>query len=240
MNLVAARQKRSKPTEAESTSNAPPRQNRTNLSEIAHERIEDLIVNCELQAGSLMAIQDVQNLSGCSRTPVHQAVSRLAADTIVVVHPRHGIQITPIDLARERVLLSLRRDLERFVIRLATERSSATHRNQFLHLERILRDRRENMTIDEFNLFDRRIDRLIVGAAKEPFLQHTMRPLHTIFRRIGWLHHKHVGGAASLLKTIDCHLAILDPIANCHVEQAVEASDALIGSPTALAKASAA
>ena len=102
---------------------APPRSNRANLFELAYERIEDLIINCELKPGRFLAIQDLQEITGFSRTPVHQAVSRLADDTLILVRPRHGVQIAPIDLARERVLLHLRRDIERFVIRLAAERS---------------------------------------------------------------------------------------------------------------------
>ena len=173
---------------------APRRQNRVNLFELAYERIEDLIINCELKPGRFLAIQDLQEMTGFSRTPVHQAVSRLADDTLILVRPRHGVQIAPIDLARERVLLQLRRDLERFVIRLAAERSSPTHRNQLLHVARVLRERREDMTASEFNVLDRRIDKLILMAAGEPFLEHTMRPLHTIFRRIGWVHHNHISG----------------------------------------------
>ena len=133
-------------------------------------------------------------MTGFGRTPVHQAVNRLAADTLIVIRPRHGLQIAPIDLARERVLLHLRRDIERFVIRLAAERAGPSHRNQMLHLERLLRERRDTMTIGEFNMLDRRIDKLILAAAGEPFLEHTLRPLHTIFRRIGWIHHNHMRG----------------------------------------------
>ena len=94
----------------------PGVRNRLNLFELANERIEDLIVRCELKPGSFLAMQDLQEMTGFGRTPVHQAVSRLAADTLIVVRPRHGLQIAPIDLARERVLLQLRRDIERFVV----------------------------------------------------------------------------------------------------------------------------
>jgi DNA-binding GntR family transcriptional regulator len=205
-----------------------PRRNLTNLTELAYERLEHLIINCELKPGSLLAIQDLQRIAGCSRTPVHQAVSRLAADTLVIVHPRQGIRIAPIDLARERLLLRLRRDLERFVLTLVAERSSSTHRTQMMHLARVLREQRDTMTIAEFNSFDRRIDKLVLLAGGEPFLEHTLRPLHTIFRRIGWIHYQHIGGADSLRGSIDCHLPILDAIANRHVERAVEASDVLI------------
>src|SRR5919107_5918027 len=134
---------------------APRRQNRVNLFELAYERIEDLIINCELKPGRFLAIQDLQEMTGFSRTPVHQAVSRLADDTLILVRPRHGVQIAPIDLARERVLLHLRRDIERFVIRLAAERSGPSHRNQYLHIERLLRERRDSMSVEEFNVIDR-------------------------------------------------------------------------------------
>ena len=94
----------------------PPRRNRVSLLELAYERIEDLIINCVLKPGQFLALQDLGQLTGFSRTPVHQAVSRLADDTLILVRPRHGLQIAPIDLTRERMLLHLRHDIERFVI----------------------------------------------------------------------------------------------------------------------------
>jgi DNA-binding GntR family transcriptional regulator len=203
------------------------RHNRINLFDLACERIEDLIVKCELRPGSFLAMQDLQELTGFGRTPVHQAVSRLAADTLILVRPRHGLQIAPIDLARERILLQLRRDIERFVVRLAAERSGPSHRNQILHLTRALPDQRAKMTIDEFNVFDRRIDGIILNAAGEIFLEHTLRPLHTIFRRIGWVYHTRISSGASFDRTIDCHLAVLDAIANRRIDAAMAASDAL-------------
>jgi DNA-binding GntR family transcriptional regulator len=93
--------------------------------ERAYEAIEQRLVTCELRPGRYLALQQLQDLVKLGRTPVHQAVTRLAADTLIVIHPRRGLQIAPIDLTRERELLRLRRDMERFVIRLATERSNA-------------------------------------------------------------------------------------------------------------------
>src|SRR5256886_6939788 len=101
-----------------------------NQVELAYERIEQMLVNCQLKPGRFMAMQDLQELVHFGRTPVLQAVSRLAADTLVIVRPRHGVQIAPIDLARERGLLPLRRDMERFVIRLAAERSGPSERSE--------------------------------------------------------------------------------------------------------------
>lgn len=207
---------------------SPKRQNRVNLFGLAYQRIEDALVNCTLRPGRFLTMQDLQDLTGFGRTPVHHAVNRLAADTLIRIRPRHGLQIAPIDLARERVLLALRRDIERFVIRLATERSTPTHRTQLLHMERMLRDKSKTLTLAEFNTLDRAIDQLILAAANEPFLEHTLRPLHTLYRRIGHIHHTYMPGHASLDGTIDHHLAVLSAVANHHVERAVAASDALI------------
>ncbi len=207
---------------------APGRRNRVNLFELAYQRIEDLLVNCELRPGQFLTVQELQDLTGFGRTPVHNAVNTLAADTLIIIRPRHGLQIAPIDLARERMLLALRRDMERFVIRLAAERASLSHRNQALHIERAIKDKRTTLTIDEFNSLDRRIDALILAAAGEPFLAHTLRPLHTLYRRIGFIHHRHMPGHADLSGTIDSHLAILNAVANRRVDRAMAASDALI------------
>ncbi len=186
-------------------------------------------MTCELQPGRFLALQDLQQLVGYGRTPVHQAVNRLAADTLITVHPRRGLQVTPIDLARERVLLRLRRDVERFVIRLAAERSSASHRNQMLHMERYLREQRGQLSVETFNTVDRRLDRLFIAAAGEPFVENTLRPLHTIFRRIGWIFHTQKGVAGEALgRTIDVHLALLDAVANRHADAAITATDQLV------------
>jgi DNA-binding GntR family transcriptional regulator len=207
---------------------APPRRNRINLFELAYQRIEDLLVACKLKPGRFLSLQELQELTRFGRTPVHSAVNQLAADTLIIIRPRHGLQIAPIDLARERMLLGLRRDMERFVIRLAAERANLSHRNQALHIERALRERREKLSIDEFNRLDRRIDALILLSAGEPLLAHTMRPLHTIYRRIGFIYHRLLPGHSDLSGTIDSHLAILNAVANHRVDRAVEASDALI------------
>ena len=206
----------------------PSRRNRLNLFELAYQKIEELLVHCELKPGQFMTMLELQHITGFGRTPVHHAVNRLSADTLIIIRPRHGLHIAPIDLARERMLLALRRDMERFVVRLAADRASLSHRNQALHIERLLRERRATLTLDEFNSIDRRIDALVLEAAGEPFLVHTLRPLHTLYRRIGYIHHRFMPGQAELSGTIDRHLAILVAVAGRHVEDAVKASDALI------------
>jgi len=198
------------------------------LADRAYERLEELLVCCELQPGRFLATHELQAMVGFGRTPVLQAVTRLAADTLVAVTPRHGLRIAPIDLGRDRVLLRLRRDMERFVIQLATERSGASQRNQMLHLQRQLVEHREGITLQQFNMVDRRIDQLVLAAAGEPFVESTLRPLHTIFRRLGWIFHMRTPQGVDLAGTVDAHIAVLDAVAGGRPQAAIAASDRLI------------
>jgi DNA-binding GntR family transcriptional regulator len=204
------------------------RKRRTNLADMAYDQLEELIVTCALRPGDYLSIQDLQEMIGGSRTPVHQAVARLAADTLIVIRPRHGLRIAPLDLDRERTLLPLRRDMERFVVRLATERAAPAHRLALQSIARALRADADRMSIDAFNLLDRRMDHLLNDAAGEPFLADTLRPLHTIFRRIGWIYHRWLRPEESLAKTVGSHLAILDAVVAGHAAEAVTASDRLL------------
>ena len=95
-------------------------------------------------------------------------------------------------------------------------------------MKRHLLDQREGIAIESFNIVDRRIDRLFLSAAGEPFVESTLRPLHTIFRRIGWLYHSQTTAEHDLRRTVDVHLALLDAVTNRRVDAALEASDQLI------------
>lgn len=205
----------------------PKRHNRLNLAQLAYERCEEAIVTCRLRPGRSLSMQDLQSELDVGRTPIHQAVNRLASDTLIVVRPRHGLQIAPIDLGRERILLRLRREMERFVLRLAAERCGPSHRNQFLHLGRALRSM-ATPDIVVFNQLDRRIDLLLLQSSCEPFLEHTLRPLHTIFRRLGWIFHNWVRPDQGLARTVACHVAIIDAVCARDADAAAAAADQLI------------
>lgn len=198
------------------------------LSEIAYDRIEDLIVHRVLAPGAGVTTKDIQDAVKVGRTPVHQAVRRLAAETLIQIRPRDGLMISPINLERDRRLLQLRRDMDRFVIRSASRNATGNIRSQLLHLNHQMKARRAEMTLAEFNTYDRQLDRALMSATGEPFLDRTLRPLHTVFRRIGGLYLSQIVGPEGLLDTIDHHLDLLQAVLHAGVEDALRASDRLI------------
>lgn len=198
------------------------------LAETAYDRIEELIVHFTLRPGADVKTQTVQEMIGLGRTPTHQAIRRFAAETLIIIRPRDGLQISPIDLMRDRRLLRLRRDMDRFVVELAADRLSGNHRNQLLHLAQRLRDRRDLMDAVEFNGYDRALDQTILAAAGEPFLDRTLRPLHIVFRRIGWLYLSEIDREVGLKGSIDRHIDLLEAVIDRDAARAKAASDLLI------------
>ncbi|MGX7006129.1 GntR family transcriptional regulator [Caballeronia sp. KNU42] len=182
------------------------------LAEAAYDRLEGMIVATRLAPGSRLTLQRLEEISGFGRTPVHDAVKRLAVNQLIIVSPRVGLTIAPVDLARERTLLELRTEMEVFACKLATERASLQDQKMFLRFIRDLKDAGENLSIDSFNIVDRLLNEAIVKASGELFLQNTLAPLQTLYRRIGWLHVTYVAGSSSLKRAVDTHIALLETI----------------------------
>jgi len=114
---------------------------------------------------------------------VHNAVNQFAADTLIIIRPRHGLQIAPIDLARERLAAGTATRHRAFRGQ-ARDRSDASlsHRNQALHNRTLAQGEATTASRSTIHKLDRRIDTLLLAASGEPFLTHTLRPLHTIYR----------------------------------------------------------
>src|ERR1700743_1330981 len=111
--------KRAPATAAQWLPDAPPRKNAREsgprpdrLTDIAHSKLEELIVTLELSPGSLWSEAMLSDRIGIGRTPVREAVQRLAWEKLVTIIRRHGIQISDIDPHEQMLGVGLRRELE--------------------------------------------------------------------------------------------------------------------------------
>lgn len=225
---MVASKETSKTQRAISSASGFSKHDNKSLLEQAYQGLEELIVTCQLEPGRYLRIQDLQEITGYNRMPVYQAVTRLASDTLLTVRPRQGIQVSPVDLDRASTLLSLRRDMERFVITLACEKASVLQRATLRKIAEALWEKRPQMTLSDFNRFDLQIDAQILAICEEPFLEYSLRPLHTIFRRIGWIYHTYVEHGQDLSGTIDGHLGVLEAMLSNDAASAAKASDDLM------------
>lgn len=202
-------------------------QNR-DLTTVAYERIEELFVAMRIAPGEEIRTQDLQAMVDLGRTPVHQAVRRLAAETLLEIRPRNGLRVTPIDLSRDKRLAELRRDLNRFVTSMAIRNMTANDRAALHYLRRKLAAELKEISLDAFNAIDKSFDRLVIRASGERFLDRVLSPLHAIARRIGFLHINQLSHREGIVGSAERHLAIMDFMLAGSEEKACAASDELV------------
>lgn len=198
------------------------------LTSVAYERIEELFISMRLQPGASLRTQDLQTLTGLGRTPVHQAVRRLAAETLLEVQPRNGLRVAPIDLAREKRLAELRRNMDRFALSSAIASMESNERARLGHIIRSMEDERDGMTLDRFNMFDKAFDVLMIQASREPFLERSLRPLKALARRSGYLDISRISHDDGLRESITHHLAVMRAVMAGDAAAAAALSDRLV------------
>lgn len=87
----------------------------------AYAELKARILNNELAPGSSHLEQDLASLLDMSRTPVREALIRLAEERLVEIRPRHGVRILPISLKDMADIYDLLTELEAHAARRAAE-----------------------------------------------------------------------------------------------------------------------
>jgi DNA-binding GntR family transcriptional regulator len=188
------------------------------LSDRAYYRIRELIVTLDLLPGSVVNERELMERLQLGRTPVREALRRLARERLVEVFPRRGILVSPVDVGDLGGLSEVRGKLESFAARLAAERSSAGDRAEL----EALRDALELPEHDERTLMelDQRIHRHIHACAHNPFLEATLEEYYFLTLRIWFLALDRV---ARLEDAIGEHRELLDAILSGDADGAAEA-----------------
>ncbi len=90
---------------------------RSPLSDQAHEALQDLIVRGELKPGARLSEPELLARLGVGRTPVREAMLRLAEQGLVSIVPQSGSFVTEIELDRVAEAQFVREHLECAMIR---------------------------------------------------------------------------------------------------------------------------
>lgn len=224
--LDQVRTARSKAAKRSAHRAAPPVDpQESSLTERAWRALEEEIVTLRIAPGSVVSEAGLSARLGLGRTPVREALQRLANEGLVQILPRRGIIVTDIDIAAQLRLLEVRREIERLLARSAAQRSPRDIRDRFETIANEMEVAAEHEDDVAFMRLDRAFNLLLLEAAANEFATAAMRVMNGLARRFWYVHYKQV---ADMPLAARLHAAVARTVAAGDSEAAAVASDRLI------------
>src|SRR5438067_474252 len=94
-------------------------------AEQAYEQVKELIVTLALPPGATIREPELQVRLGIGRTPLREALHRLAHDGMVRIYPRRAIVVAKLGVSEIRQVFEMRLALEPAAAALAAHRATA-------------------------------------------------------------------------------------------------------------------
>ena len=171
------------PSETPSTLTPSPKL----VAERAYVELRDRIVTLNIAPGTVLREDELMRELGIGRTPLREAVKRLALENLLTVQPRRGTFVTGVEAADIVNITEVRAELEAYAAELAALRMSDGAVELAESLLEEVRELRRPDDQDWLMHFDERIHRFIWEAAGNPYLLDTLERYFTHSLRIWYL-----------------------------------------------------
>jgi DNA-binding GntR family transcriptional regulator len=156
------------------------------IAERAYFELRDRIVTLRLPPGTALVEEELMRELGIGRTPMREAIKRLALENLVEVRPRRGTYVTQVNVADIVHITEVRAELEGYAAQLAAIRMEDDGR---AYAESLLAELEELDPADSDALMqiDERVHRLAWQAAGNPYLLDTLEGYFALSLRIWYL-----------------------------------------------------
>ncbi|MFG1258712.1 GntR family transcriptional regulator [Xanthobacter flavus] len=195
------------------------------LTDRAYRILEELIATLQLPPGAVLSELTLSDRLKIGRTPIREALQRLARDGLVVVLPRRGVLVSDINLRTQLRLLEVRRVLEVLMAGLAAERATAEEREAFAEIAASMRQAAEVEDDLAFMRLDRRFNLLMAQASRNEFAVRSMGLMNALSRRFWYQHYKEV---ADLPLAARLHAEVAEAVARRDRKAAETAASNLV------------
>ncbi|WP_159589317.1 GntR family transcriptional regulator [Chelativorans xinjiangense] len=190
----------------------------------AYRALERMVVTLELPPGSITTEGALIERLGLGRTPVREAIQRLAWEGLMEVRPRAGLTITPLNASDWLKVIEARRGVEvalaRAAARFATEDTAVRFREAAVSMQKAV----VTGSILVFLEADKELDEAMAAAADNPFAARVAAPLQTHSRRFWFRYQADTG----LAHAAEQHVRIIRAILDGDEKEAGREADALM------------
>jgi len=153
----------------------------------AYHSIKEKIITLELPPASVIDEAKLIADLGFGRTPIREALQRLALENLVVIMPRRGTIVADLNMSDLQKIFEIRIELEIYAVRLAAERATSA---QIAAMEALFHDadtliRDDNN--DQLIRLDHEAHRLLAQAAHNEFLEDMLERLYNHVLRLWYV-----------------------------------------------------
>jgi DNA-binding GntR family transcriptional regulator len=162
----------------------------------AYFGLRDRIVTLRLPPGTSLREDELMRELGIGRTPLREAIKRLALEHLVEVRPRRGTYVTDVEMADIVHITEVRAELEGQAARLAATRMGNDARAEtealIAELERV-----DSNDGDALLRLDERVHRLVWQASGNPYLAEMLEGYFALSLRLWYVVLDRVPGLAA-------------------------------------------
>jgi len=151
------------------------------LADQAYELLEGKLVTLDLPPGAQVSEGQLIDMTGLGRTPVREAIQRLAHQDMFIVLPRKGLVVAPVSRASMLHILEARKPIERVIIHRAALNAKDDQRSEISAIARKLTFSHESFL--DFLKLDQELNNLLDECAANPFATAAVTPLRSHCRR---------------------------------------------------------
>ncbi len=211
---------------AERDSGAEPRkESERSLTDRAYVVLEEMLCTLRLEPGEVLSEGALSETLGIGRTPVREALQRLAREGLVTVLPRRGVLVSDFNVKKQLRMMEVRRELERLMARSAASRATGEERARFEAMARAMHASADAGDDLGFMRLDHEFNVLVTQANRNEFAAEAISLMAGLSRRFWFMHHRQAGDLTMIARL---HADIATAIAGADEAAAATASDALL------------
>lgn len=152
-------------------------------SAFVYRTLRNNILNGTYAPGTALYIREISTQLGVSRTPVKEAISRLAYEDYVDLLPNRCAIVSQISATEVIELLELRESLERSTAYYATLRHTEA---DIMELQQ-LNEYHQNLSAEQVTLVSEYDQRFHMAIAKAAYNRQLYQTLEKVFARLAWV-----------------------------------------------------
>ena len=155
-------------------------------SETAYRLIKEKIITLELRPLAVIDEQTLMDTLQFGRTPIREALHRLAQEDLVIIAPRRGMFVADISITDLQKIFEMRLLVEGYCAQLAARRAAQV---QLAEMEQVVTRLEQTPCthIAELMSLDRQLHQMMYEAADNKFLADALNHLHALSLRLWYL-----------------------------------------------------